>query len=269
MSTHGGKSANQYEDYEKDAQFASTLSRGIDILQSFRVGESVLGNRDFAERTGLSKATVGRLTHTLVALGYLRHDQALGKYRLGASVLSMSYPLLASMQLRQIARPLMKNLANQIQGAVSLGIRERTQMVYVETTRSTASLVRTPDIGATIPIMSTATGKAWLCKAPADEREAVLNRVRVADPDGFARDYPGVLEARKMFERHGYCVSRGEWRRDVYGFAAPLEKPVDSTLFVFNCGLLARPGQFAEIEKEVAPLLVSLVRGTEVLLGLR
>jgi DNA-binding IclR family transcriptional regulator len=261
--------SNANDHREKDSQFASTLSRGIDILQSFRVGESVLGNRDFVERTGLSKTTVARLTHTLVALGYLRHDEALAKYRLGASVLSMSYPLLASMQLRQIARPLMKSLADQIQGAVSLGVRERNQIVYVETTRSTDSLVLTPDIGATIPIMTTAIGKAWLCKAPAEEREAVLNRIRVADPAQFARDYPGVLEARKSFERNGYCANQGEWRKDVYGFAAPLDKPVDSTLFVFNCGILARPGKFSELEREVAPLLVSLVRGTEVLLGLR
>ena len=254
---------------EKDPQFASTLARGIALLQSYRVGESVLGNKDFAERTGLSKTAVARLTHTLVALGYLRHDAALGKYRLGASVLSMSYPLLASMQLRQIARPLMKKLANHIHGAVSLGIRDRTQMVYIETMRSTNSLVMTPDIGATIPIMTTAIGKAWLCKAPAEERETVLNRIRVADPKQFDRHYGGILQARKTFERNGYCSNRGEWRKDVYGFAAPLDKPVDSTLFVFNCGILARPGQFSEIEREVAPLLVSLVRSTEVLLGLR
>jgi DNA-binding IclR family transcriptional regulator len=254
---------------EKDFQFATTLSRGIDILQSFRVGESTLGNKDFVERTGLSKTTVARLTHTLVALGYLRHDEALGKYRLGASVVAMSYPLLASMQLRQIARPLMKRLANHIRGAVSLGIRDRTQMVYVETMRSTDSLVMTPDIGATIPIMTTAIGKAWLCKAPAEEREAVLNRIRVADPAQFDRDYGGILQAKKTFERNGYCANRDEWRKDVYGFAVPLDKPVDSTLFVFNCGILARPGQFSEIEREVAPLLVSLVRSTEVLLGLR
>lgn len=257
------------DDGEKDLQFASTLSSGIDILQSYRVGESVLGNKDFVERTGLSKTAVARLTHTLVALGYLRHDKALGKYRLGASVLSMGYPLLASMQLRQIARPLMKKLANHIQGAVSLGIRDRMHMVYVETMRSTNSLVMTPDIGATIPIMTTAIGKAWLCKASASEREAVLNQIRVNDPTHFERHYNGILQARKAFERTGYCSNRGEWRSDVYGFAVPLDKPVDSSLFVFNCGILAQPGRFSEIEREVAPLLVSLARSAEVLLGLR
>ena len=165
----------------KDSQFATTLARGIDLLLCYRVGESVLGNRDFVQRTGLSKTTVSRLTHTLTRLGYLRHDARLEKYRLGPAVLSMGYPLLANMQIRQIARPLMRELSEQTGGAVSLGIRERIHMIYVETSRSTDKLIMTPDIGAPIPILSTAMGRAWLCRAPADERMAVLNQIRVKD----------------------------------------------------------------------------------------
>lgn len=253
----------------EDRQFASTLARGIDILLSYRVGESMLGNKDFVQRTGLSKTTVARLTHTLTVLGYLRHDAALGKYRLGAPVLSMGYPLLASMHIRQIARPLMKELADHVGGAVSLGIRDRTHMVYMETARSTVSLVATPDIGAALPMMTTAIGKAWLCQASASEREAVLNRLRIQDPVEFERLRPDLESARQDFERLGYCINRGEWRDDVFGFAVPMYKPVDSYLFVFNCGVLARPDSFAALEREVAPRLVTLTRSMEVLLGLR
>src|SRR5690606_40542037 len=89
---------------DKDSQFATTLSHGIDILASFRADSALLSNKDFVQRTGLSKSAVARLTHTLVQLGYLRRDSASGKYRLGAAVLVLGYPLLASMQLRQIAR---------------------------------------------------------------------------------------------------------------------------------------------------------------------
>src|SRR4051794_7933221 len=103
------QASNNSED--KDSQFATTLARGIDLLLCYRVGESVLGNRDFVQRTGLSKTTVSRLTHTLTRLGYLRHDARLEKYRLGPAVLSMGYPLLANMQIRQIARPLMRELS--------------------------------------------------------------------------------------------------------------------------------------------------------------
>ncbi len=96
-----------------------------------------LGNRDFVLRTGLSKSTVARLTHTLAVLGYLRHDVALGKYRLGAAVLAPAYPLLGGMPIRQLARPLMQAMADEVGGAVSLGVRDRTQMIYVETALAT------------------------------------------------------------------------------------------------------------------------------------
>lgn len=253
---------------EKDRQFANTLARGIDILLCYQVGESALGNKDFAERTGLSKTTVVRLTHTLTVLGYLRHDAALRKYRLGAPVLSMGYPLLANMHIRQIARPLMKELADYAHGAVSLGIRDRTHMVYVETARSTNSLIMTPDIGAPLPMLTTAIGKAWLCKAPAAERESVLNQIRVSDPAHFERYSAEVMNARQAFERNHYCGNRGEWRSDVYGFGVPLSKPVDSTLFVFNCGISATQGSYASLERQVAPRLVALARNVEALLGL-
>jgi DNA-binding IclR family transcriptional regulator len=236
----------------KDSQFATTLARGIDLLLCYRVGESVLGNRDFVQRTGLSKTTVARLTHTLTRLGYLRHDARLEKYRLGPAVLSMGYPLLANMQIRQIARPLMRELSEQTGGAVSLGIRERIHMIYVETSRSTDKLVMTPDIGAPIPILSTAMGRAWLCRAPADERKAVLNQIRVKDPEHYRRFHLAATQAMRTYEQRHYCANRGEWRSDVYGFAVPVSRSIDSHLFVFNCGIPSAGGSYASIERSCA-----------------
>lgn len=253
----------------KDRQFATTLANGIDILLAFRPGESMLGNKDFVQRTGLSKSTVARLTHTLTALGYLRHDVPLGKYRLGAPVLAPGYPLLASMQIRQVARPLMKGLADEAVGAVSLGVRDRTQMIYVETARSTDNLVVPPDIGASLPMLTTAIGKAWLCRAPAALRDAVLNRLRLEDPDAFRRASPGLAQAREDLETVGFCSNRAEWRHDVFAFAVPLCRPVDSQWFVVNCGVRARPGTFANVRKFVGPRLVTLAHNLEVLMGLR
>ncbi|UBM09577.1 IclR family transcriptional regulator [Cupriavidus metallidurans] len=256
-------------DDARDRQFATTLANGLDILLAYRAGESLLGNKDFVQRTGLSKSTVARLTHTLSALGYLRHDTALGKYRLGAPVLAPGYPLLASMPIRQIARPLMKALADEVGGAVSLGIRDRTQMIYVETARSTDNLVVPPDIGAALPMLTTAIGKAWLCRAPAELRDPVLNRLRLQDSDAFARGAPGLSQARKDLERLGYCTNRAEWRHDVFGFAVPLCKPVDSQWFVINSGIRAQPGRFHAVEQFVGPRLVTLAHNLEVQLGLR
>ncbi|MCY0854124.1 IclR family transcriptional regulator [Cupriavidus sp. D39] len=256
------------DENDADRHFAATLAHGIDILLAYRPGEVLLGNRDFVQRTGLSKSTVARLTHTLVVLGYLRHEPSLGKYRLGAPVLAPAYPLLASMQIRQVARPLMERLAGEVGGAVSLGVRDRTQMIYVETSRSTDDLVVTPDIGAALPMLTTAIGKAWLCRVPAALRDPVLNRLRLEDADAFRRAEPRLAQARRELETKGYCSNRAEWRHDVFAFAVPLCRRVDSQWFVVNCGVRAPPGAFDAIQRAVGPRLVTMAHALESRLGL-
>src|SRR5690606_22704261 len=59
---------------------AASLTRGLEILRAFTADDATLGNQDLIERTGLPKATVSRLTYTLVGLGYLHYDETLGRY---------------------------------------------------------------------------------------------------------------------------------------------------------------------------------------------
>jgi len=138
-------------EHEGDRQFATTLARGLEVLRCFTPMEPMLGNKEISVRTGLPKPTVSRLPSTLTKLGYLRHNMRLGKYQLGSAVLSIGYPLLASMSIRQIAQPFMKELADYCNGSVNMGIRDRLNMVYVEACRS-GNLTTLPDIGTAIPI---------------------------------------------------------------------------------------------------------------------
>ncbi|MBV2159513.1 IclR family transcriptional regulator [Achromobacter denitrificans] len=253
--------------HERDREFTTTLARGIDILACFRADRPVLANKDFAQQTGLSRSAVARLTHTLVELGFLQREGEPARYRLGASVLALSYPLLASMQIRQLARPLMKQLADHARGAVSLVVRDRLQMVYVETARSNEALQTRPDIGASLPLLSSAAGKAWLARAPDEERAAVLNQLRIADAAHYEAHFPTLAAARRDLERKGYCGNNQQWRPDAYGFAAPLSRPHQSLLYVFNCGVPASDGPYRERAADIGPRLVALARETERLLG--
>jgi DNA-binding IclR family transcriptional regulator len=253
---------------DKDRHFASTLASGIDLLSSYRVGESWLANKDFAERTGLSRPAVARLTHTLTVLGYLHRHPGEPRYRLGAAVLGMSHPLLAGMRIRPIARPLMEALAREIGGAVSLGIRHRTHMVYVESARAD-DYFALPDIGAPLPMLATAMGRAWLAAAPAAERAAVLNQIRVSDRAQYDEHADAAAAARAEYEKDGFCSSRAHWRPGGHGFAVPIRGTVDANRFVLNCGVPAGKGSFASLRRSVAPRLVTLAHSIEVLLGLR
>lgn len=143
-----------------ERKFVVALARGLDLLRAFRPGETMLGNRDFAERTGLPKATVNRLAYTLTVLGYLRYDDALGKYALDAGVLSLGYALLAGSDTLALARPHMQALAREIGAAVSLGCRDGLDMIYLETIRSETALTLGLASGSRLSMLTSSMGRA-------------------------------------------------------------------------------------------------------------
>ena len=62
------------EEYGEDRKFIWSVARAMQILQAFRLRDGAMGNNELSESTGIAKATVTRLTHTLTELGYLKRD---------------------------------------------------------------------------------------------------------------------------------------------------------------------------------------------------
>lgn len=246
-----------------DPNFATTLAHGLAVLECFRVGEAALSNKELAERTGLSKATISRLTYTLAARGLVSFDPSLRRYRLGSTTLSLGYPLLANLAVRQTARPLMRRLADEAGGSVSLGMRDRIHMVYLETIRGHDGIAFRPDIGASLPIMQTAMGRAWLAQAAPAERDAILDDLRLRFPQQSERWIVAVEQACGDLAQKGYCLSRGDWQADVHAVAVPMKVAIGGEILVFNCGVPAiRPGA-SQLESTLAPKLLRLVRRIE------
>jgi len=251
-----------FAEYGGDKQFATTLARGLEILRCFTPEGPILGNKDLAERTGLPKPTVSRFTYTLSRLGYLKADHISSKYQLGPAVLAIGYPLLATIMLRQLARPAMKELADYAGGSVSMGIRDRLNIVYVETSRSSSMFSRQlSDIGLSQPIAATAIGRAYLAACTPADREAILNEIRIKTPEAWERHGRKITQSLSDYEKLGFCMSAGDLRRDVHAVGVPLRVMSTGDIVVFNCALqsfLVKPGQ---IRSDIGPRLAAMVRG--------
>jgi DNA-binding IclR family transcriptional regulator len=255
-------------EHDGDRQFATTLARGLEVLRCFTPLEPMLGNKEISVRTGLPKPTVSRLTYTLTKLGYLRHNMRLGKYQLGSAVLSIGYPLLASMSLRQVARQHMKDLADYCSGAVAMGIRDRMNMVYVESCRSGNGLTNLPDIGTSVPIGQTVIGRSFLAACTPPEREAVLNQMKVKEPEMLRKYRPQIDKSLDDIRARGFCVSMGELRREVYSVGVPMRRTVDGEIISFNASIPAFMLKKGQLEEDIGPRLVAMVRNIEASLGM-
>lgn len=246
-----------------DPSFATTVAHGFAVLQCFSVDEPALSNKDLAARTGLSKPTITRLTYTLAARGLLVYDAQLRRYRLGSTVLTIGQPVMASLSVRQVARAAMEALARDVGGAVSIGMRDRTHMVYVETACSHALEPWRPDIGARVPMWMSAIGRAWLAAAPAHQREEAWDCIRAAHPDAWARHAEGIAADEAELQARGFCTSRSGWRPELAAVAVPMRVPQEGTTLVFNCEMAAGGASPQRLVHEVGPALVELVRRLE------
>jgi len=250
-----------FYEYDGDKQFATTLARGLQLLRCFTPDQPLQGNKDLAQRLGLPKATISRLTYTLVQLGYLRNDRRLGKYELAPAVLSLSYPMLASLTLRQIARPAMKQFSDYAGGSVSLAIRDRLRVVYIETSRSNSIFSRNlSDIGMSYPIIQTATGHAYLAGCTPTERQELLNKIKLKQPDLWGMHSERLNRSLDMIGRRGFAISLGEARPEIHAVAVPFRRTTAGELTVINCVMHVSQLRDGQLEEEIGPRMVSMLK---------
>jgi DNA-binding IclR family transcriptional regulator len=242
-----------------ERKFVVALARGLELLRAFRPGETMLGNRDFVARTGLPKATVNRLAYTLTVLGYLRFDEALGKYALDAGVLSLGFALLAGTDTLELARPHMRALAREIGAAVSLGCRDGIDMIYLETIRSETALTLGLAAGSRLSMLTSSMGRAYLAVLPEDERTALLAELKQAAGKGRGAELvAAALTEIEAFEHEGACFSFRDWHEDVNAIAVPFRDPRDGRWVVLSCSGPASSMGENVFRERIAPRLKAL-----------
>lgn len=245
----------------EDRQFATTLAKGMELLRCFTPVKPLLGNNELSQRTGMSRPTVSRFTYTLCKLGYLCMDPETRKFALGPAVVSLGYPLLASISLRQTARPWMNQLAQELRCSISMGIRERLNMVYVETSRSQpAWSPQLSDIGLWYPIASTAIGHAYVGACEPESRNAVLNEIQIYAPHSWSKFGARLLEAPAELAQRGYCVSWGEQHSDYWAVAVPYGRVLNFDMVVFNAVVHHSMTTREQFEQDFAPRLIAMIQ---------
>ena len=249
-----------------DPSFATTLAHGLDVLAAFRSAPGSLSNADLAERTGLSRPTVSRLTYTLTLLGYLKRDPR-GRFELALGVLAMAYPLLSAIKVRQLARPLMRDFAAYAGGTVSLAMPFGLDFIYVETLRTTDAVAHNPDVGFSSSMAPSAAGRALLSLYTAEEIAAYVDRIKAERPHEADIVERSTLPEMERCRERGFAVSIGEWRREIFGVAAPLYRAANGDCLTVNCGIPSFRFNAEQIESECGPRILGLARSIRALVA--
>jgi DNA-binding IclR family transcriptional regulator len=249
------------EDEEKDRQFVTALARGLELLRCFSPRESVLSNQELARKANLPRPTVSRLTYTLTRLGYLKQLPQ-GKYQLDVGVMSFGYGMLSNLSIRAVAHPLMEQMANHANAAVAMAARDRLQMVYLDVVHGQGNITMRRQVGTHLPMHLSAAGRACLAGLPENECDFLLDHIRTRHVEDWPKLRKGLEKAFRDYADYGYCLSIGEWNRDVNAVAVPMTH-TQHGLLAFNCGGPSFQLSREKLEEDIGPRLVHMVSNIE------
>jgi IclR family KDG regulon transcriptional repressor len=187
---------------------SQTLSRGLKLLDLIASGREGVAVRELAAAMALPKSIVQRLLYSLEQEGYLaRHPSQVG-YQLTLKVWSLGCAVVRRVDVREVARPSLEELAVKTEETVKIGVLDGADVVYVDSISSLQIVRAYLPVGGRAPAASVATGRAILAFAPETRGPA---------------DPPAALKREfEQVRKYGYAINRGEWEADVGALAAPI-----------------------------------------------
>ena len=254
---------------ETDRRFATTLARGLSVLRAFRPSDDGLGNAEIAERTGLPKSTVSRLTFTLQALGYLSHARHGDRYRPGPALLALGNVAAASIGFVELAGPILQRLANETRTLSLMAVRDRDRLLLAKAWRPEGMSSIWLEVGHRLPIVGSSSGHCFLAALPDAAVPAVTDEMAAA------RETDSAAVAKVRDAAYAQLVARGfavcdpadYFTPGIHAVSVPFQPRELTEPVVFSCGATPADLSLDRIEAEVGPALRAAVRELETVLG--
>lgn len=165
-----------------DPRTSRSLEYGVAILESFSGKQQTLGISALSKIVGISRSTIHRYATTLVVLGYLEQD-AKRKYRLSTRAASPGGAAVAAVRRQVHARAVLEELREQTGHTVSMGVLDRTRVIYVYRLfghrPGQYAIDADRGVGANVPVHCTSLGKVLLASLSDAERRELLAGLRL------------------------------------------------------------------------------------------
>ncbi|GHF71234.1 DNA-binding IclR family transcriptional regulator [Amycolatopsis bartoniae] len=199
----------------------NSVRRAGQLLEAFDQGHPALGLTELADATGLNKTTTHRLLATLVRMGWLTKTVE-GEYKIGMKLFSLGSIALAGFSLRDEARPLLLELAEQFGDTAYLMIPGDGGAVVIDLFEGSGPLtVKHISVGTVLPYHAAAGPMTILAYLP-EVRERWLSGPLERFTDQTVVN-PGVLAGQlDKIRAEGYTISDEDYLVGVGAVAAPV-----------------------------------------------
>jgi len=199
---------------------ASVTSRVLAVLATFDTEHQALRLSDIARRADLPLPTAHRLVAELATWGALT-KQADRSYVVGQRLWDLGLLAPAATGLREAASPFLHDIHAATRATVHLGVRDGTQVLYLDRIAGSASVPVVSRVGSRLPLYATGVGKVLLAYAPPEVQTVVLSRLERITP--YTITQPGRLHAQLVRVRaEGFAQTNEEMSLGACSVAVPV-----------------------------------------------
>jgi IclR family pca regulon transcriptional regulator len=224
-----------------DRDFIQSLDHGLAVLEAFSASNHSLTVSQAAEATGLTRATARRVLLTLQRLGFVRCPDG-REFTLTPRVLRLGYSYLSSMDLRELAEPVLAELRERTGESVSLTVLDGFDVVYVARVSTQRVLGVTTKVGSRVPAYPTSMGRVLLSHLPPARLDAYFREVALAPLTArTVTDERRLREILDTVRRQGWSLVDEELEEGLRSVAAPIHDPHgEVTAAITICGHAGR-----------------------------
>lgn len=243
----------------KQAETITTVERAADVLSAFTEadGES-LGVTELAQQLGLSKAVIHRILASLRVKGYVELDEESRRYELGPQALALGLTYLQKIDVRDRARPVLRELSDGTGETATLSVRRGWVRMYVDQVTPAREVKMSVQLGHPWPLHAGSSSKAFLAFLPEADIDAYLRHdldpitpATITDPERLRKELKRIRKA-------GYATSMGERQEGAGSVASPIFDHEGQPIAAISvCGPIER---FRGELDEIAPQVVEATR---------
>jgi len=200
-----------------------TLARGLDILELFASASSELTQKEISDTLGVPVPTVHRLTKLLIDRGWLVRDPTTRRLRLGLGIARLVPAMLLGLQLPDLARDHLREMAERTGETVNLAVLHEGAVVYLVSETGSRLLTQRASIGLRLPVHCSALGKCLLAQLGDDEAKRTAGREPYpALTPRTITSWANLRASLERIRRDGVAFSHEEYEVGLDSIAVPV-----------------------------------------------
>lgn len=212
------------QDRQGPTQSNQSTEKLLSLIETMSVLDEPIRLQDLSKRMGMNASTVLRFLVPLQRRGYVYQEPDSNRYHLTFKLCGIANNISSRMDIRNIARPFLRNVAHIFKESANLSIENDMSVMYLEVVNSPSKTVMAMQrIGHIAPMHCTGVGKILMLEySPQRIDQLIATKGLPKFTENTITNRSDLLHALGEIRQRGYSFDNEECEIGARCVAAPI-----------------------------------------------